>query len=594
MVSADVLFDEDFETMAVGTLADTTHPGWTGMIEGNQAGQPITDWKIVEGAGLDWVAADGGMISGGNRHFEMKSLSNITGRAFRDLDPALPTDIGEPTSIYLRYCVSFDRFENIANPDDDTSVWPLVRFNGSWQMRSIVKFRHRDYDAGNDELRFLAELHDDVDKVAGTTTHAFLEDKLGEPQPMTTYLVVTRYDFDAAGVLQGQSIWVNPNSADMGTPDLVSNHSQPGYDTFVNPIVSMDITTYTGTMRYDNIKVATAWDDVVPQAGGGTVFFDEDFETMAVGTLADTTHPGWTGMIEGNQAGQPITDWKIVEGAGLDWVAADGGMISGGNRHFEMKSLSNITGRAFRDLDPALPTDIGEPTSIYLRYCVSFDRFENIANPDDDTSVWPLVRFNGSWQMRSIVKFRHRDYDAGNDELRFLAELHDDVDKVAGTTTHAFLEDKLGEPQPMTTYLVVTRYDFDAAGVLQGQSIWVNPNSADMGTPDLVSNHSQPGYDTFVNPIVSMDITTYTGTMRYDNIKIADSWNAVVPQASGGATWALWPVANEIMDVNTGAWMGWINVFYAPWIYSYNLDQWLFIEESAVTESGGWAYVFNF
>jgi hypothetical protein len=143
MVSADVLFDEDFETMAVGTLADTTHPGWTGMIEGNQAGQPITDWKIVEGAGLDWVAADGGMISGGNRHFEMKSLSNITGRAFRDLDPALPTDIGEPTSIYLRYCVSFDRFENIANPDDDTSVWPLVRFNGSWQMRSIVKFRHR-------------------------------------------------------------------------------------------------------------------------------------------------------------------------------------------------------------------------------------------------------------------------------------------------------------------------------------------------------------------------------------------------------------------------------------------------------------------
>lgn len=317
------------------------------------------------------------------------------------------------------------------------------------------------------------------------------------------------------------------------------------------------------------------------------VVLEEDFEAAAVGTLSSETHPGWTGMLPDNQTGSSIDDWKIVEGAGLDYVAPDGGTISGGNRHFEMRSVSNVTGRAYLDFDAPLPTDIGEATSIYLRYAVAFDQFENIADPEATWTVWPLVRFNGSWQMRSILKFDHNDWRAEKDEDRFFAELHNDVDAVAGINTVVFLEDKLGAPQPGTTYLVVTRYDFNDAGDLLGQAIWVNPSFADDQTPDLVSNHAQPGYSTFLNPIVSMDITTYGGTMRFDNIMIASSWGEVVPAA--GATWAGYPLDSS-NNADTGDWLGFVNVV-GDWVWSYSLATWIYLPEDQVTEAGAWTFI---
>lgn len=326
------------------------------------------------------------------------------------------------------------------------------------------------------------------------------------------------------------------------------------------------------------------------------VILDVTFEDLATGTLSSETHPGWAGMLEGNQGGQDPSDWEIEEGAGLTWVASDGGTIDGGNKHFDMRAISNITGRAFYNFENPLPTDTGQPTSIYLRWVASFDQFEWISQtstgPDDPRSVWPVIRFNSSWQMRSVLKWREYT-TAEQTELGFMFELHDDKDLASGERSIVRLEDKLGDPQPMTPYLVVTRYDFDEIGVLQGQAAWVNPSFADKDTPDLVSNHAQPGYDTFVNPIVSMDITTYGGTVRYDNIMIANSWEDVVPQPAGGATWAGYPVS-EAGDVDTGSWMGYLNVGFGDYVWSYSLNQWLFIDEDGVTEGGSWVYAFNF
>lgn len=295
-LTAEVVIDIDFEDLASGTLSSASHPGWEGMLADNQADQDPSDWEIEEGAGLTWIGPDGGTIDGGNKHLDMRSVSNITGRAFFTFEDPLPTDIGEATSIYLRYLVSFDQFEWISQlstgPDDPRSVWPLVRFNSSWQMRSVLKWQEHT-SAEQTEIGFMFELHDDVDLASGERSIVRLEDKLGQPQPMTTYLVVTRYDFDDLGVLQGQAAWVNPAYADGTTPDLESNHQQPGYDTFVNPIVSLDITTYGGTVRYDNIRIADSWDDVVPQpGGGGTTWagFDVDGNSNA-----DTMN--WLGLV---------------------------------------------------------------------------------------------------------------------------------------------------------------------------------------------------------------------------------------------------------------------------------------------------------
>lgn len=43
--------------------------------------------------------------------------------------------------------------------------------------------------------------------------------------------------------------------------------------------------------------------------------------------------------------------------------------------------------------------------------------------------------------------------------------------------------------------------------------------------------------------------------------------------------------------VNTGDWMGWINVDEEPWIYSADLQRYIYLPASNATQQGGWAYV---
>lgn len=64
-------------------------------------------------------------------------------------------------------------------------------------------------------------------------------------------------------------------------------------------------------------------------------------------------------------------------------------------------------------------------------------------------------------------------------------------------------------------------------------------------------------------------------------------------EESSGSTWAGYDIL-ETGDVDTSNWLGFINVNNSPWIYSYNLDQWMYIEESSVNNSGSWTYVPKF
>lgn len=58
-------------------------------------------------------------------------------------------------------------------------------------------------------------------------------------------------------------------------------------------------------------------------------------------------------------------------------------------------------------------------------------------------------------------------------------------------------------------------------------------------------------------------------------------------------TWAGYEMTPE-GDVDTADWMGWINVANPPWVYSYSLNAWMFMEEPAEGSPGSWAYIFNF
>ncbi|MFO7724689.1 MAG: hypothetical protein R6V45_03985 [Oceanipulchritudo sp.] len=57
-----------------------------------------------------------------------------------------------------------------------------------------------------------------------------------------------------------------------------------------------------------------------------------------------------------------------------------------------------------------------------------------------------------------------------------------------------------------------------------------------------------------------------------------------------GMEWLGMPM-DEDGWVNTGDWMGWVNAGDAPWVISATLDKYVFVDESSVTENGGWVYI---
>jgi len=68
---------------------------------------------------------------------------------------------------------------------------------------------------------------------------------------------------------------------------------------------------------------------------------------------------------------------------------------------------------------------------------------------------------------------------------------------------------------------------------------------------------------------------------------ISDPLNQETP-----TTWAGYDIVNAAGDVDTGDWMGWINVIAKPYIYSYTLG-WIYMEEPDAAAGGAWGYVFK-
>ena len=78
------------------------------------------------------------------------------------------------------------------------------------------------------------------------------------------------------------------------------------------------------------------------------------------------------------------------------------------------------------------------------------------------------------------------------------------------------------------------------------------------------------------------------GLFYVDDVLLTISQGEVVEPP----TWAGFDIVDEAENVDTGPWLGWVNVLARPWIYNYALDSWMFIDEAGVNpQSGGWAYV---
>ena len=55
-------------------------------------------------------------------------------------------------------------------------------------------------------------------------------------------------------------------------------------------------------------------------------------------------------------------------------------------------------------------------------------------------------------------------------------------------------------------------------------------------------------------------------------------------------TWAGYPM-DAFGNVDTLAWMAFLNVSFAPWVWSYSLAGWIYLPEENVSDSGAWIYI---
>lgn len=80
------------------------------------------------------------------------------------------------------------------------------------------------------------------------------------------------------------------------------------------------------------------------------------------------------------------------------------------------------------------------------------------------------------------------------------------------------------------------------------------------------------------------------GLYYIDDVLVTVSQGEIVePQ-----TWLGYTIDPDTGNVDSGDWLGWLHVTHAPWVYSFSLASWLYLDEANVTDGvGAWAYIVN-
>lgn len=144
--------------------------------------------------------------------------------------------------------------------------------------------------------------------------------------------------------------------------------------------------------------------------------------------------------------------------------------------------------------------------------------------------------------------------------------------------------------------------------------MWVNPDlsvgddisAAQVQLPDVYDiNDPEAPVDMSRLSWISPYVGHASGDRPYaelllDEIRVGTTWNDVTPSGSGNGgggeepdTWAGYPILNAEMDVNTEGLMGFVNVEKAPFIWSYGLGTYVYVDEAAISTSGAWLYIYN-
>jgi hypothetical protein len=91
------------------------------------------------------------------------------------------------------------------------------------------------------------------------------------------------------------------------------------------------------------------------------------------------------------------------------------------------------------------------------------------------------------------------------------------------------------------------------------------------------------------------DITVKVDGKTYEtSITLDENETVSVPVSTDGvsAYWGPWPIDDNYW-VDTGDWMGWLQVEDAPWIWSQDLAQWLYFPYETTLAGTGWCWINN-
>lgn len=119
---------------------------------------------------------------------------------------------------------------------------------------------------------------------------------------------------------------------------------------------------------------------------------------------------------------------------------------------------------------------------------------------------------------------------------------------------------------------------------------WVTVEGSFLANLDKVDTSDMLNTAIRVEAMDGAYVSPEKGLFYLDDVLLTISQGEVVEPA----TWAGYAIDEETGNVDTGAWLGWLNVTNAPWIYSYSLGNYIYLNESDVDPEGGaWAYTFK-
>lgn len=118
-------------------------------------------------------------------------------------------------------------------------------------------------------------------------------------------------------------------------------------------------------------------------------------------------------------------------------------------------------------------------------------------------------------------------------------------------------------------------YSWSGAGMVADVQAWVDTPSANFGWI-LIGPESATSSKRFASR---------------ENTGAASRPTLTVTYTTAPVGWAGYPVNSDGRTVDTGGWLGLVDIATAPWAYLYSLDSYIYADENDIGEAGGWIWL---